>query len=426
VVSLFHSFAFDFSVFEIWSAWLHGGALLMVSTDVTRAPNEFLELLRRERVTVLSQTPSAFRPLIDADGAAGSPPLALRCIVFGGEALDPRSLAPWIDRRGDGTPQLINMFGITETTIHTTYHVVTRSDLDRPGSPIGRPWPDTRLLILDGDHQLLPVGAVGEIHVGGPSLARGYVGRPELTAERFIVDPFDPDGRARLYRSGDLARYRSDGTIEHHGRIDHQVKVRGFRVELSEIEARLAAHPAVQSSVVVARPRAGHTELVAHLTLRSPVAVAQLHEHLRRFLPDYMVPAHILVHDRMPMTANGKIDRRALPEPTEASLDRTAAIVPPETATEIAIAEIWTHVLDRREISRDSDFFALGGHSLNATQVVTRINDRFGVTLRVRTIFEHPVLADLAVAIEDAQLLALGDVRLGEMLADLKEAGGVS
>jgi amino acid adenylation domain-containing protein len=426
VVSLFHSYAFDFSVFEIWAAWLHGGTLVMVPPDVARAPDEFLDLLRRERVTVLSQTPSAFRPLIDADRAARSPPLALRCVVFGGEALDPQSLAPWIEQRGDSAPQLINMFGITETTIHTTYHVVTRLDLGGHASPIGRPWPDTRLLILDSDRQLLPVGAVGEIHVGGPSLARGYVGRPDLTAERFIIDPFDPAGRARLYRSGDLARYRPDGTIEYHGRIDHQVKIRGYRVELAEVEARLAGHPAVQSCAVVARPRAGDNELIAHVALRSRVEIASLRDHLRQFLPDYMVPPHILLHERMPITTNGKIDRRALPEPDQASIERTVAGAPLETATEVALAEIWAAVLDRREIGRDEDFFALGGHSLNATQVVSRINERFGVNLRVRAVFEHPVLADLAVAIEDAQLLALGDARIGEMLADLNEAGGVS
>jgi amino acid adenylation domain-containing protein len=426
--SLFHSYAFDFSVFEIFGAWLHGGTVVLVPQETARAPDEFLDLLRRERVTVLCQTPSAFLPLIDADAraprAVGTPPLALRHIVFGGETVDPQALRPWIERRGDATPRLSNMYGITETTIHATWHAVTRADLDRPGSPIGRPLPDTRLLILDSHRQLLPAGAIGEIFVGGPSLARGYVGRPDLTAERFITDPFDPANR--LYRSGDLARWRADGTLEYHGRIDHQVKIRGFRIELGEIEARLAAHPAVQACAVVAPAIAGQPALIAHVALRSPVTPADLRAHLANFLPEHMIPAQILLHARLPVTANGKVDRRALPAPEALAADGEGQHRPPETATEEALANIWSAVLQRPNIGRDADFFALGGHSLNATQVMARANDRFGVSLRVRIIFEHPVLADLALAIEDAQLLALGDTRLGDMLAEIGESGSTS
>jgi amino acid adenylation domain-containing protein len=426
--SLFHSYAFDFSVFEIFGAWLHGGAVVLVPQETARAPDDFLDLLRRERVTVLCQTPSAFLPLIDAEGraprAAGTPPLALRHIVFGGETLDPQALRPWIERRGDARPRLSNMYGITETTIHATWHAVTRADLDRRGSPIGRPLPDTRLLILDSHRQLLPAGAIGEIFVGGPSLARGYVGRPDLTAERFITDPFDPENR--LYRSGDLASWRADGTLEYHGRIDHQIKLRGFRIELGEIEARLASHPAVQACAVLAPAIAGQPALIAHVALRSPVTPADLRAHLAEFLPDHMLPAQILLHTRLPVTANGKIDRRALPAPEVLAADGEAPHRPPETATEEALAQIWAAVLQRQNIGRDADFFALGGHSLNATQVIARANDCFGVSLRVRIIFEHPVLSDLALAIEDAQLLALGETRLENMLAEIGESGSVS
>jgi amino acid adenylation domain-containing protein len=423
-VCMFHSYAFDVSVFEIWAAWLYGGALVVVPEDVARSPADFLELLGREKVTILCQTPSAFQPLSDMDRMAGSPPLALRRVVFAGEALDPQSLADWMARRGDQTPRLINMYGITETTIYTTYYEVTKADLDQVASPIGKAVSDTPLLILDSNWQLLPVGALGEIYIGGPSLGRGYVNRPDLTAERFIANPFDAAGQAKLYRTGDLARFRRDGTVEYHGRIDHQVKVRGFRVELSEIESRLAAHPDVQSCAVVTRVQAGDLELVGHVSLRRPLDVEVLQQHLRQFLPSYMVPAHILVHERMPLNVNGKIDRRALPDPQD--MVAAYAIVPPETSTEIELAQIWSEVLDRKDISRDGDFFALGGHSLNAMRVVTRVNGRFGVSLQVRTLFERPVLSQLAAAIEEALLQSVDGAALSEMLGEIGKTGEAS
>jgi amino acid adenylation domain-containing protein len=421
-VCLFHSYAFDVSVFEIWAAWLHGGTLVLAPADVTRSPPEMLELLRREKVTVLCQTPSAFKPLVDADATAGSPPLALRYVVLAGEALEPPSIAPWFANRGDVTPRLINMYGPTETTIYMTYYEVTKADLGKAVSPLGKPVADTPVLILDRDRQLLPVGAVGEIHIGGPSLARGYVNRPDLTAERFIADPFDPSGRARLYRTGDLGRFLGDGSIEYHGRIDHQVKVRGFRVELSEIEGRLGAHPDVQSCAVVTRVQAGNVELVGHVTLRRRVDAAALQQYLRQFLPGYMVPSHILVHERMPLTINGKIDRRALPDPEDVLAGRDA-VVPPETPTEIELAEIWAGVLKRNDVSRDGDFFELGGHSLNAMQVITRVNNRFGLALQVRALFEQPVLADLAVSIEEALLRTIAREELSDMLDESGKSG---
>jgi amino acid adenylation domain-containing protein len=422
-VCLFHSYAFDVSVFEIWAAWLYGGTLVLVPSDVTRSPPEMLELLRREKVTVLCQTPSAFKPLVDADGLAGSPPLALRYVVLAGEALDTQSIAPWFEHRGDVAPRLINMYGPTETTIYMTYHEMTKADLGKAIGPLGKPVRDTPVRILDRDRQLLPVGAIGEIHIGGPSLARGYVNRPDLTAERFIADPFDPSGKARLYRTGDLARFLSDGSIEYHGRIDHQVKVRGgYRVELSEIESRLGAHPDVQSCAVVTRANSGDVELVGHVTLRRRVDAATLQQYLRQSLPAYMVPPHILVHERIPLTVNGKIDRRALPDPQDV-LSARETVVPPETPTEIELAEIWAGVLKRNDVSRDGDFFELGGHSLNAMQVITRVNNRFGLALQVRALFEQPVLADLAVSIEEALLRTVDREELSEMLGDTGKPG---
>ena len=244
VWSMFHSYAFDVSVFEMWGALLHGGRLVVVPGEVTRSPEDFLDVLAEQGVTVLSQTPTAFRALVSAaaDGDPRIGRLALRHVVFAGERLEFPELVPWVERLGLRAPVLVNMYGITETTVHTTFHEVAAGDLERSaGNPIGRPLSDLRVHLLDGRGELVPIGVPGEIHVGGPGVARGYLNRPELTAERFVPDPFGPPG-ARLYRSGDLARRRPDGSLEFLGRIDHQVKIRGYRIELGEIEAVLTGH----------------------------------------------------------------------------------------------------------------------------------------------------------------------------------------
>ena len=252
VWTLFHSSAFDFSVWEIWGALLHGGRLVVVPFALSRDPAAFLGLLERERVTVLNQTPSAFRTLAQADeDAGGRAELSLRTVVFGGEALHPASLRGWIARRGCQRPQLVNMYGITETTVHVTHGVIREADVrSDAASPIGTPVADLRTYVLDPAGHPVPAGVPGELHVGGAGLARGYLGRPALTAERFVPDPFASEPGARLYRSGDRARWRSDGTLEYGGRIDQQVKVRGFRIEPGEIEAVLRGHPGVQDAVV--------------------------------------------------------------------------------------------------------------------------------------------------------------------------------
>ncbi|HZM00240.1 MAG TPA: amino acid adenylation domain-containing protein, partial [Planctomycetota bacterium] len=252
VWTLFHSSAFDFSVWELWGALLHGGRLVVVPYLTSRSPEEFHGLLARERVTVLNQTPSAFRPLIAADERLGrGAPLSLRLVIFGGEALELQSLAPWIARHGDESPQLVNMYGITETTVHVTRRVIRAADLaSAPGSVLGRPIPDLQVYVLDRHRQLQPIGVPGELYVGGAGVARGYLDRPELTAERFVPDPFRAEPGARLYRTGDVARTLPDWDIQYLGRNDDQVKIRGYRIELGEIEAALAAHPWVREAVV--------------------------------------------------------------------------------------------------------------------------------------------------------------------------------
>jgi amino acid adenylation domain-containing protein len=294
VWTLFHSYAFDFSVWEIWGALLHGGRLVVVPWTVSRDPIAFRALLRRERVTVLNQTPSAFRALAGADQAEAEPLESLRTVIFGGEALQYESLRGWLDRYGPRRPRLVNMYGITETTVHVTWHTVTGRELRDAavGSGVGTPIPDLRAYVLDLAGNASPTGVPGELHVGGPGLARGYLGRPALTARRFVPDPFSGDAGARLYRSGDLARWKADGTLEYLGRMDQQVKVRGFRIELGEIESALLAHPAVAAAAVIVRGDGEDAALTACVVpTGEPVSASELREALKRHLPEYMVPS---------------------------------------------------------------------------------------------------------------------------------------
>jgi amino acid adenylation domain-containing protein/non-ribosomal peptide synthase protein (TIGR01720 family)/FkbM family methyltransferase len=268
VWTVFHSFSFDFSVWEYWGPLLTGGRLVVVPYWLSRSPEAFHALLVSEQVTVLNQTPSAFRQLMQEDAAAGAAPLALRYVIFGGEALDLPSLAPWFQRHGDSKPQLINMYGITETTVHVTYRRITAEDAaTAPGSLIGEPIPDLQVHIVDARGELVPVGVPGEMLVGGAGLARGYLGRPELTAERFVPNAFGTEPGTRLYRSGDLARRLASGDMQYLGRIDDQVKIRGYRIELGEIQQVLEQHPGVEHALVIAREFGpGDTRLVAYLT----------------------------------------------------------------------------------------------------------------------------------------------------------------
>ncbi|MFF6758204.1 amino acid adenylation domain-containing protein, partial [Pseudomonas aeruginosa] len=366
VWTLFHSYAFDFSVWEIFGALLYGGRLVIVPQWVSRSPEDFYRLLCREGVTVLNQTPSAFKQLMavacSADMATQQP--ALRYVIFGGEALDLQSLRPWFQRFGDRQPQLVNMYGITETTVHVTYRPVSEADLEGGlVSPIGGTIPDLSWYILDRDLNPVPRGAVGELYIGRAGLARGYLRRPGLSATRFVPNPFPGGAGERLYRTGDLARFQADGNIEYIGRIDHQVKVRGFRIELGEIEAALAGLAGVRDAVVLAHDGVGGTQLVGYVVADSAEDAERLRESLReslkRYLPDYMVPAHLMLLERMPLTVNGKLDRQALPQP-DASLSQQAYRAP-GSELEQRIAAIWSEILGVERVGLDDNFFELGG-----------------------------------------------------------------
>ncbi|HEY4590472.1 MAG TPA: amino acid adenylation domain-containing protein, partial [Thermoanaerobaculia bacterium] len=399
VWTLFHSYAFDFSVWEIWGALLYGGRLVVVPWEVSRSPEMFLDLLERERVTVLNQTPSAFAQIAQTQRALPD----LRLVIFGGEALDPASLEPWLKRHGDSKPRLINMYGITETTVHVTYRPLSLADArGERRSVIGVPFPDLSLAVMDRHLRPAPIGVPGELVVGGAGLARGYLGRPELTAERFVPDPFGRPG-ARLYRSGDLGRFLPDGDVEYLGRLDTQVKIRGFRIELGEIEAALVQAGARQAVVLVREDRPGDRRLVAYLI--GDVSTEALRQALRERLPDYMVPAAFVALDAFPLTVNGKVDRKALSSmggaPEQPASEET--YVAPRTPVEEALAGIWAEVLGLERVGAADHFFDLGGHSLLATQVMSRLRGAFDVEMPLHDLFGAPVLADLAARVEAAR-----------------------
>ncbi|MFJ6185357.1 amino acid adenylation domain-containing protein [Streptomyces sp. NPDC092295] len=392
VWTLFHSYAFDFSVWELWGALLHGGRLVVVPTEVTRSPEDFLRLLADERVTVVSQTPSAFHLLAgaDRDDPATGRRLALRHIVFGGEALDPRGLAEWYARHPDDAPVLVNMYGITETTVHVTALRMGREDAPAVvGSPVGHPLGDLGLYVLDDRLRPAAPGVTGEIYVSGAGLARGYLRRAALTAERFTADPYGSPG-TRMYRSGDLGRWRGDGTLEHLGRADQQVKIRGFRIELGEIEAALGRLPELARAAVVVREQ----RLVAYVVPRpgAEAAPAEVRARLAERLPDYMVPAAVVVLESLPLNANGKLDQRALPDPAPEAAEAATA---PRTPAEQTLAEVFADVLGVRNAGAEANFFELGGDSISSIQLVGAAR-RAGLPLQVRDVFAYPTIAGLA------------------------------
>jgi amino acid adenylation domain-containing protein len=396
---LFHSYAFDVSVWELWGALLFGGRLVVVPAGITRSPDDFLDLLVDHRVTVLNQTPSAFKGLV-ALAAAGDPridQLVLRAVIFAGEKLDFAELAPWAARRGLQAPVLANMYGITETTVHSSFYRVTIDDIDRDsGNPVGFPLADLRIYLLDRDGRPVPIGVPGEIYVGGPGVARGYLNRPALTAQRFVPDPFGAAGGV-LYRSGDLASRMPDGSLQFRGRIDDQVKIRGYRIELGEIQAALTAIPDISNAVVLVRETAGGDRTLVAYVVPLPgrvISVTEIRSTLAAGLPEYMVPAAFVQLDRLPLTTNGKLDKRALPAPDRASLVAGGSCVAPRTATEERLAEIWRDTLVVDQLGVHDSFFDLGGDSIRAVGLAAALQNA-GFDVAVRDVFEYRTVAAL-------------------------------
>lgn len=414
--TLFHSYAFDFSVWEIWGALLYGGKLVVVPYWISRSPKDFYQLLVEEEVTVLNQTPSAFRQLIRVcEQEDKNKNLQLRYVIFGGEALEPIGLLPWFQRYGEKKPQLINMYGITETTVHVTYYPITLDDVQHASrSNIGKRIPDLEVYILDAYQQPVPIGVDGELYIGGAGLARGYLNRPELTAERFISHPFSSNPKARLYRTGDLARYLPDGNLDYRGRIDHQVKIRGFRIEIGEIESTLNTYASVTEAVVIVREdQPGDKRLVAYVVGDGNVDAWR--EYLKAKLPSYMVPSGFVAMEAIPLTANGKVDREALPMPEEKQVN--SECVGPRNSNEQILTTIWKRVLGVKKVGIYDNFFEIGGDSILSIQIISQAS-QVGLKLTPKQMFECPTIAELAqVAIETQgvqaeQGIVIGDVPL--------------
>ncbi|KDF01162.1 amino acid adenylation protein [Mycolicibacterium aromaticivorans JS19b1 = JCM 16368] len=387
-----HSLAFDFSVWEIWGPLLYGGRVVVVPDAVVRSPEDFHALLVSERVEVLSQTPSAFYALQSVDSPAADD-LALKAVVFGGEALEPQRLRTWLQNH-PGSPRMINMYGITETTVHASFREITSADTDSAVSPIGRPLANLGFFVLDNWLQPVSAGVVGELYVAGSGLAYGYVGRAGLAATRFVACPFGAPG-ARMYRTGDLVRWTAAGELEYVGRADEQVKIRGYRIELGEIQSVLGDVEGVEQAVVIAREdRPGDKRLVAYITgSADPAAVRAT---VAERLPAYMVPTAVVTIGALPLTVNGKLDTKSLPAPEYQAVDSYRA---PGDAVEEILAGIYAQVLGLEQVGVDDSFFNLGGDSLSAMRLIAAVNSAVKANLSVRALFEAPSVSQLATSI---------------------------
>ncbi|ORW26768.1 hypothetical protein AWB91_04680 [Mycobacterium paraense] len=407
VWSQWHSLAFDVSVCEIWGALLSGGRLVVVPESVARSPEEFHALLVKEQVEVLSQTPSAFYALqtVDALAPEQGRQLQLRAVIFAGEALEPQRLRTWLDNH-PGSPRLLNLYGTTETTVHASFREILPDDVERSASPIGVPLGQYAFFVLDSWMQAVPPGVVGELYVAGGGAGCGYWRRPGLTSTRFVACPFGEPG-TRMYRTGDLAWWGADGELRYVGRADQQVKIRGYRIELGEVQAALAELDGVEQAVVIAREdRPGDKRLVGYVTGTAEAAAARA--ALAERLPAYMVPAAVVVIDAVPLTVNGKLDKRALPAPEYQDVDRYRA---PGNAVEEILADIYAQVLGLERVGVDESFFELGGDSILSMQVVARARAA-GVVCRPRDIFVEQTVAQLA---------RVADVAAGD--ADVSDEG---
>lgn len=397
-----HSLSFGFSVWELWGALWHGGLLVVVPASLAMSPARLVDLLAREKVTVLSQTPTAFRQfcrVLAADADRALPDL--RVIAFSGEPLDPRVIAPWLSRFGDDRPLLANLYALTETAGEVAFHRVTRDDLlDEPNGLIGKPLHDTRFHLLDADGLPVEDGEIGELFIGGPSIAKGYLDRPELTAERFRRDPFANDG-SRMYRSGDLAQRMPDGRYRFVGRADRQIKIRGYRLEPSLVEAALAEHPSVLDAVVLSYQDGGETRLGAWVV---PVAPGDLPTGLRselaQRLPHYAVPDSVFSIGSLPLTSNGKLDEAALRN-CAASSGATSPTKKPAVTRDVVVTA-WRELLQIEDFTDQADFFDLGGDSLLTLDLSLRLEEHFAIGLTMADIFENPTLGELVAFVDTA------------------------
>ncbi|TMO75132.1 non-ribosomal peptide synthetase [Pseudoalteromonas aurantia] len=423
-----HSLAFDFSVWEIWGALLFGGKLILISEKQLRSPFEFYEIVANKKVTILNQTPSAFLSFDNID-ASQNLPLSLRRVVFGGEALSPANLKEWFARHGDISPKLINMYGTTETTVHATYKALSVADsVSKSTSIIGKPLKDLDIQIHDSGGNLLPIGSIGEMVIGGNGVSAGYYGKPELNSIKFYT--VSNPNLMRYYRTGDLAKLRSDGELEYIGRIDEQIKLRGYRIELGEIEAQINQIKGISSCVVQLREDVkDQKRVVAYLVRQSSSLEPQeeyltiVNTHLNRALPSYMVPTAFICLDRFPLTTNGKIDKSLLQPPESYPNWRSicASYVPPSTDLEIKLAQIWAGLLKAEvtSVGKFDDFFLLGGDSLSVMKLISHCNDEFNIMLSFSDVFDNLELNKLSEKVE--QLIDDKEQDLSQLVASIDE-----
>ncbi|MFK8101673.1 MAG: amino acid adenylation domain-containing protein [Saprospiraceae bacterium] len=412
VWTLFHSFCFDFSVWEMYGALLFGGRLVILPKEITKDPVAFSSLLVKESVTVLNQTPGAFYVLEEALRASGAKH-HLRYVVFGGEALQPAKLSAW--KKDDPTCRLINMYGITETTVHVTFKEITLLEIEENSKSIGKAIPTLNCYILDAGLNLCPVKMAGELHVAGAGLARGYLHRSALTQEKFIPHPFSNEPDARLYKTGDLARWLPNGEIEYLGRVDEQVKIRGYRIELGEITSVVETSPMILRAVVLAQlltqDIAESKQLVVYYIPADDFDRDHLIQYLEEKLPDYMIPQKFVAIAEIPLTINGKLDKQALPSLAN-ELSRPKVVVAARNETERVLVQLWQTLLGIKVLGIKDNFFEIGGHSLLAARVVTAIREQLQRAISIKDIFTYPTIALLSerlkvlATVDDSKILS--------------------
>jgi len=396
--SFFHSFAFDFAVWEIWGALLYGGKVVIVPYSISRSPEEFYKLLIKEKITILNQTPSAFKQLIEVDKYNETKLTSLRSVVFGGEKLEFSSLGPWYEKYDDDMPQLVNMYGITETTVHTTYNALCKNDILNDKSLIGHTLCDLGCYVLDSECEPVPKGEAAELYIIGDGLARGYLNQLQLTNERFMPNPFIPN--SKMYKTGDLVRFTEDGNIEYLGRTDDQVQLRGFRIELGEIEQQLLHIDTLKEAIVLLKEdTSGQKILVGYVKTHQKIDIQNIKASLLKNLPEYMIPNTFIQVENMPLTINGKIDKKALLK-LDVKYVSSSKYVPPKNKIEESLVSIFSEVLKIEKIGINDDFFELGGNSLLVVGLLSKINKSFNKSLSLTAIFQASNVLKLSTVIE--------------------------
>jgi amino acid adenylation domain-containing protein len=402
----FSSMSFDIIVEELFPSWISGAAIILRPEDVITSISNFLKFTQQQEITVLNVPTAFWHELVNGLSAIKETlPKSIRLVVVGGEKASRATYLTWLKLVGN-YPRWLNSYGPTETTVTATvYDPMINPEADKllAEIPIGRPIDNAQIYILDPHLQPVPIGVIGEMYIGGAGLGRGYLNRPDLTENKFIANPFSDNPKDRIYKTGDTVRYLSDGNIEFIGRIDFQVKIRGFRIELGEIEAALEQHPSIQQTIVIARTDSGTDKrLVAYIILNNQTKIKslELRNFLQNRLPDYMIPTAFVMLETLPMTPNGKVDRRALPIPETIGIGTEREIIKPRNLLEFQLTQIWQEVLGIEPISIKDNFFELGGNSLLVMRLIAKINEKFGKNLSLATLFETATVEQLAILLD--------------------------